>query len=435
MSNSARGTEIELHVVGPGEGGQHLSKTIVEGRLSPACGERFERCKKLVTVERKIGSSPNSTVVQLILFVPVEGGLRLVDVRADPNEITIQEVSDTIATGNCDPAAIYETRHRRQLACIEIIVNSKVVIGFYDIVFDPDAVSNTKLRSVYNLSLPSFDLSVVSNFVYVSLSSEDDDQWVYFTVSNSLRAFSPFVVLDYGAKLPNCTAASQVSHVRDSVLIATCHSGSVVYFDLYELKAINQTVPSEHPYPCPSPDVDLKAYPTAEDPFIRFRHWSTGQEKDINLLGQQYNSGQCFGTDNLTLFCYEDQEQGTYCINLLSQLTSNTVHLSSNPCPPTGCHPWAVFEHRYLLVPEGEGIDSSASVVDCMNMFLTIIVAEHVPTDMITIAHLPTTSTKPILPTQPVTKEKDGIDPRWWSTLTIPGLLAINIVVVVSVYM
>lgn len=414
VANNFEGTGTVLYIVGEEDGDEYFSKKLQTGQLSPACGDRYERCKKLAVDKQVFASSLQDTIVQLILFVPVEGGLVPVDVRADPNKTTVPD-TDRIPTDSCNPAALYETKpHQFQMACIETLDSSDTLkILFYDIEFDSEDVSQTRLRKISSKSFASASLSQVSNFEYVN---HDGSQYVLFTTSDRLNVFDPF--LDYydSAKLANCTAAYQVEHVRNAILAITCYSGSVVYFDLIQWTVINQTLPTERPYTCPDPNVDLKAYPSADSPFISCHFWDTDLGRNVELRGHQYTSGHCLGTEHWSSFVYVDQEQGMFAINFTSW---QTISLSSTPCPATGWYPWAVFEHRYLLIPEGEGIDSSANVVDCESGFSTIIKAQHVPTDMVTVAHLPTSS-KVHPPTGVVEKEKDGFDPRWLATLSLP---------------
>ena len=341
---------------------QQFSDILKGSYLSPLCGERLFRCKRLLVDEVQL--DPNTT--QYTIFVPLTRKLAIIVFRYNRVQSEMSYHKHNIMELECSPVAVFKTQSSFLMVCM-----GNTVLLLYELRMELDTYHrHQRLKQPFHESL---DFSQLSNFEYAVI---EDTPIVYFSLGNILYVITPLeglfeeVVI---SKLADCSVANLLEYVRDWTLLIYCRNGSRVTFDLNARDWFNQTSPSEDRlYTCPNRDVHLLVNPEAS--YVTYGLWSQNTREFFDMEGTHFHSGVCFGA-NRTLFAYVDREKGVYVLD--PAVSSTSFHLSSKMClVDIHCETsMLVYGNRYLVVEEQE--DSSLttlSVLDSRKNFSSFMV-------------------------------------------------------------
>ena len=365
---------------------QFINPLEIFGRyLSSECGPLYRRCRELF-VWRKEG------LCQYVVFVPLDNGILLVGVRRDEKlQLSIfgHHIID-VSAAECSPVATFAVfgsdiffvcvdQARRYLTVAQIYLNATSIAS---------AEVDGPLVDFRTLEEPP----ALSDFEFISLGPVSySSQRIYFATGSLIYALVPESYLHYHiGEMDSCRKAESLVYSRDDTLIAYCNE-SAVYFDLQAEVELNASVYSDpmggQPIVCSDRDVYLVVHQSTTSYYIVYGQWSLNIRATVDLQGTQFDSGVCFGVGQSSFFAYIDRSEGVFVQELFSSNSSSSLHrLSSSSCPPSGCEPLAVFQHRYLATRAGSDNDRSVVVVDTQDLSSApIISAEHTAADLLTL--------------------------------------------------
>ena len=401
-----------------------------EGRyLSSECGEHFFRCKDLF-VTSSTSTVKNKTILYHIVFVPLHDGILLLKYLY--NGASLSKTDDyflEISIG-CSPTFISEISGNIFAVCLNQEKRNATVLRVY---LDSTSIEHSRVSSPL---ITSNGLTNLSDFKYInSDDSNPNDQQIVFASSNYIHSFAPLSYLSYPLGiLGYCSIPGSLAYAPDDVLLVYCHDGSAVYFSLSHEHAINQTQYSEHgqPFLCPNPDVQIAVFASAS--YVQYTVWSNNSRENFNVHDMKFDSGVCVGSIKHTLFAYNDKDKGVY---VLDTATSNLARLSSKACLNSHCAPLLVFQNRYIVIREREKYDADVIVVDSQQNYATVITAEHVRADLLTLlieqgSNLCSTNSTPS-PSTPTSLPPSGPGVQIVGPVAGSGVALLVVVIVCSV--
>ena len=207
-------------------------------------------------------------------------------------------------------------------------------------------------------------------------------------------------------------------YIGGDTLIGSCREGATIYFDLnYETWTKYQPYSSYgRPYVCP--DCSKRLVVFLQGGYVQFNVSETKMIR-LELLGDNFVSGECFGNSSGFHFVYIDQQEGTFILDLT---TFNFTQLSTKPCFTIDnnlkCAQVQVLDNQYLVVRQWENHENligpnnstaqQTTVFDAQDSFqvVTTISETNRSTSLISIiaSNLKSCpSTVPIVPTTEMT--------------------------------
>ena len=350
-----------------------IAVTVGDHYLSPECGSHYSRCKELLVVETK-------STGQRIVLVPILNGILLLELRYNGWEISLTDYQTIEIAFGCSPTAIFKILSSIFTICLNLQTRYLTLL---EIDLNIASIKDTEITSPLLLFNELNDPPKLSNFVLADLDTDAESQLIYFSTAGYMYAIIPFSYLysDSG-KLAFCTQADSIVRADQWTLIAYCNDDSTVYYDMFYNDWINQTEYTERgkTYVCPNnPDVHLAVYPAS---YIQYGLWSQNSLENFNIPGMKFDSGECFGAKNNSLFVYNDKDAGVY---VLETSSSTLIQLSPRPCPDSHCEPLMVFDNRYVVIREKDTFDASVTVVDSQQSYSKIINGLHTQADLLTL--------------------------------------------------
>lgn len=395
-SNTAQGVEVLLLQSNEEKTSFINPLEILGHHLSSECGPLYRRCQELF-VRRS-----EDVNTQYIVFVPLDDGILLVDVRRDERmqlSIFRHHIID-VSAAECSPVATFAVfdsdiffvcvnQGRGYLTVVQIYLNSTSIAntGVDGPLIDFDALEEP----------PS-----LSDFEFISLGPISySGQRIYFATGSLIFALVPESYLHYyTGEMHNCTGAESLVYSRDDTLIAYCHT-SAVYFDLLNEVELNTSMYSDpmggQPIICSDRDVFLMVRMSSSSYYIVYGQWSHNVRATVNLQGTQFDSGVCFGVGQSSFFAYIDRSEGVFVLELFSSNSPPPLHrLSSSSCPRSGCEPLVVFQDRFVAIRTNKDNDRSVMMVDTQELSSPpTISAEHTAADLLTLLVDPTSCSDP----------------------------------------
>ena len=396
---------------------------ILDHYLSSECGPLNRRCQELFV------SSVNES--QFIVFIPLDDGILLVDVRRNNGTqlaISGHHIIDVAAAG-CSPVASFLVLNA-DIFCV-CVDQAKRYVTVLQIYLDHSALQLTGVNG------PLIDFRALeepprlSDFEFISLGPTSfSSQRIFFSTGGLLYALVPESYLHYFMGELSCSAAQSLVSVGDDTLIAYCNE-SAVYFDIVGEVQLNSSVYSDpmggQPLVCSDRDVHMVVRQTGSGHYCEYGRWSVNSRRNVNLQGSSFQSGVCFGVGDASLLAYVDKAEGVFVQELFTD-DSSLHQLSSSPCPPTECEPLRVFQERYIVIRGYQGNDPFTHVVDARNLSSPpLIAAEHASADLLAVlvapcpASSPSTATPEATSAPQPTPSPSTATPR--ETTTLPPLV------------
>lgn len=357
----------------------HDTETLRDQRLSQICISSPD-CAKLLHRT----SSLDSDITQVVIVLPLETGIALLEYRYSGNELT--QAESQVFDKGCSTTAVVQTDNGNKGPFFVCLTPSKIFI--YEIMIG-DRVQDSSLPA---MEMFDVDTSNVSNFIYTFMDGED--RIVYASGNDIFTIQLPLFHYQHLGKLANCSKVDRLERVRgtEPEIWARCEDGSTKSFDI-TLQSENISSPESFRFVCPDPGVILEV---VDDTFIKYGLESTSTfEPNTPLPGSRFRSdlSVCFSMQGVTFLAFVDEQEGVYLFN--SSASDAITKLSElQACSPgTGlCKQLLVFENRYLHVREPDG----NTLVDVQNLEVLI---DHQFTEVEFVAVLKLEMTPPPTPT------------------------------------
>lgn len=319
------------------------------GQMLPSdsqCGEDNFRCKSPLIIKNTI---LNSTII----FVPLHNALLLANFVLNDTGLNLEEYHlINLTRFNCSPVTSFKILSSVYTICLNI---EESYLGLFEIRLNSDSL--TRASIIGPLAQNYFSIqssSQVSDFKYIELYNF---HFIYFAFANYLYYFDPLnYVLNYAGHFhPNCTSVKELVYIGGDTLTGYCREGATIYFDLnYESWTFYQPYLSYgRPFVCPDPSKRLIVFLQMQGGYVQFNVNETKTIR-LELVGESFISGECFGDSSGFYFVYVDQQEGTFVLNLT---TFNSTQLSTQqPCFNNNlkCMPVQVLDNQYLIVQQRE---------------------------------------------------------------------------------
>ena len=306
------------------------------------CGEDHVRCKNHLVVKNTVNINSS------ILFVALRNSLLLANFVSNDTDLTLQDYHLINLTHfNCSPITSLEIARSVYTICLNL---EQSYLSLFEIRLNTEYLTRTII--VGPLARNYFELSAsvgLSEFKYVELYHF---YFIYFVYANYLYYFEPLeYTMDYVGDLHrNCSSVQELEYAGDDILIAHCRNRAAVYYNLaYGYRTVYQTyAESGRPYVCTNLNTRMKI--VQRDGHIQI-NVGKGNTSNIQLMGEDFVSGECFGDNRGFYFAYIDQTIGTFVLDLA---TFNFTQLSNQSCSITNqeCKPVKVLNKQYLVVHE-----------------------------------------------------------------------------------
>ena len=324
--------EIVLHLAG-----QKLP-------LDTQCGEDGFRCKKSLDIRNNL---LNSTVV----FVPLQNALLLTRFVLNDTGITLEEYHlINLTRFNCTPVASFKILQSVYTVCLNV---EESYLALFEVRLNSESLTRASIVGPLARNYFSIQSSnQISEFKYIELYNF---HFIYFSYLNYLYYFDPLnYVLNYAGPFhQNCTSVKELVYIGGDTLIGSCREGATIYFDLnYETWTKYQPYSSyARPYVCP--DRNNRLIVSLQGGYVQFNVSETKMIR-LELIGDDFVSGECFGNSSGFHFVYVDQQEGTFILDLT---TFNFTQISTQqPCFNNNlkCTPVQVLNNQYLFVQQWE---------------------------------------------------------------------------------
>ena len=345
---------VTLSILATNGNGDNLRVLHLAGQKLPSdtqCGEDNFRCKSHLKVKNTL---LNSTVV----FVPLHNALLLANFVLNDTGITVEEYHlINLTRFNCTPITSVKILYSVYTICLN---TEESYLALFEIRLNSESLTRTSVigplaRNYFNIQ----NSSQVSDFKYIELYNF---HFLYFAYANYLYYFDPLnYVLNYAGHFhPNCTSVKELVYIGEDTLIGHCREGATIYFDLnYESWTFYQPY-SSYGRPLICPDYDKRLAVFSEGGYVQFSDVSESGTIRLQLIGENFVSGECFGDSSGFYFVYADQHEGTFILDLT---TFNFTQLSTQPCfivdSNMKCKPFQVLNNQYLIVQQLENLMDS----------------------------------------------------------------------------
>ena len=308
------------------------------------CGEDNFRCKSPLIIK-------NIFLNSTIMFVPLHNALLLANFVLNDTGLNLEECHlINLTRFNCTPVTSFKILNSVYTICLNI---EESYLGLFEIRLNSDSL--TRASIIGPLAQNYFSIqssSQVSDFKYIELYNF---HFIYFAFANYLYYFDPLnYVLNYAGHFhPNCTSVKELVYIGGDTLTGYCREGATIYFDLnYESWTFYQPyINYGRPFVCPDPSKILVVF--LQGGYVRFNVNETKTIR-LELVGENFISGECFGDSSGFYFVYVDQQEGTF---ILDFTTFNFTQLSTQqPCFNNNlkCMPVQVLDNQYLIVQQWE---------------------------------------------------------------------------------
>ena len=373
------------------------------------CGEDGFRCKNFLVIKNTI---LNSTLV----FVPLHNALLLTRFVLNDTGIILEEYHlINLTRFNCTPVASFEVLHSVYTVCLNV---EESYLALFEVRLNSESLTRASIIGPLARNYFSIQSSnQISEFKYIELYNF---HFIYFAYANYLYYFDPLnYVLNYAGPFhQNCTSVKELVYIGRDTIIGSCREGATIYFDLnYETWTKYQPYSSYgRPYVCPDRSKRLIVF--LQGGYVQFNVSETKMIR-LELIGNDFVSGECFGDSSGFHFVYIDQQEGTFVLDLT---TFNFTQILTKPCFTIDnnlkCAQIQVLDNQYLVVQQWENHENltgpnnstaqQTTVFDAQDNFqvVTTISETNRSTSLISIiaSNLKSCpSTVPIVPTTEIT--------------------------------
>lgn len=387
---------------------QELQRLILQGHhLSEECGNQFVRCQNLLRETFHAGG-----VQQTVVLVPLVEGLAVVGVSRGANAIfhialhTILQTSGTPITDiNCSPSSAYKILDGYFAVCTNQTTN---FVSVFEIHLNKSFLPSTGITYPTNqLTIPPYVGSIAnaSNFVHVEI--DRNHEYIIFAVGTVIYFMRPFLYAagPLGNSIPSetCERVHTLVHQQEAVLYAYC-TEHIFTYDIGDENWLVQDTFARRgiPYPCPKQETGLSVFAD----YIQYT--TNGQVEEVEIQGDAYSSGVCFGNATQSYFAFRDKNLGDFSLDLS---TAELVLVTSSSCQDD-CYPLSAVDSRYLIVREDA--TRTVLVLDYLGERLRLIEALHASAALATVVSLECLTEDPVITgsTGDITTGAGGITTR-----------------------
>jgi hypothetical protein len=280
---------------------------------------------------------------------------------------------------SCSPSSVYKILDTHFVVCTNKTTN---YVSVFEVQLNASSLSSTDLTYPTNqLLIPSFvgNIENASNFVHIEL--DRNHEYIIFAVGTVIYSMRPFLYAagPFGNGVPSatCERVGSLVHKGGSELYAYC-SEHLFTYDIGEENWLVQDTFARRglPYQCPEEETGLSVFAD----YIQYN--LDGLVENVEIQGNSYSSGVCFGNTTQSYFAFRDKSRGVFSLTLQ---TSETVSVSAQACQDE-CYPLTVINSRYLIVRE----DASRKVLvlDFLGERQRLIEALHARAELATVVLL-----------------------------------------------
>lgn len=314
------------------------------------CGEDNFRCKNPLIIKNTLLDS-----ISTVAFIPLHNALLLTNFVLNDTEINLEEYHlINLTRFNCTPVTSFKILNSVYTICLNI-ENSYIAV--FEVRLSSESLTRAAIIGPLARNYFSIQSSIqISDFKYIELYNF---HFIYFAYANYLYYFDPLnYVLNYaGSFHQNCTSIKELVYIGGDTLIGYCTENATIYFDLsYEYWTFYQPYTRYgRPFVCPNHNKRLVVFLQSEGGYVQFNVNETKTIR-LELLGENFVSGECFGDSSGFHFVFVDQHEGTFVLDLT---TFNFTQLSIQPCftmdsKDLKCKPVQILDNQYLIVQQWE---------------------------------------------------------------------------------
>ncbi len=313
-------------------------------QLSRECGDSQFRCQDLLVESYSVGSTRHTVV-----FLPLDGGLGLVDItqtapyyRVEYNQQILRTDGEPQAI-SCSPSAVFKILDGYFAVCTNQTSN---FVSVFEILLNKTFPARSLISYPTNqLTIPPQLGGVVniSNFLHIEL--DINHQYIVFGIGTSVFSLRP---LQYSSERLEDVRASACDRIHSLSPLAGeqfyIHCAEHLFtYDIGEedwllLDRVDQR---GIPYVCPRGNAYLSVFSS----YIEFTD-SDNLRVTVELPGQAYSDGMCFGNATQSYFAFRDKTAGAFVLDLQS---SEVTAVMTTACGGE-CYPLLALHQRYLII-------------------------------------------------------------------------------------
>lgn len=360
--------------------------TLQGQHLSQECGQEFFRCQVLFRETLRSADGSRRTVV----FVPLVAGLAIVGISRDDataqyhTELhTVLETFASLPGISCSPSAVYKILDGYFVVCSNQTTN---FVSVFEVQLNRSSLQSSRITYPTNeIIVPASvgNIANASNFLHVEI--DPNHEYIVFAVGTVIYTLRPFIYASgpLGNDIPIefCDRVHTLVHHQGAVFYAYCNQHFFTYDIGEEDWLFRDTFArSGIPYQCPRQETVLRVFSN----HIQFALDGQSNE-DVEIEGEAYRSGVCFGNSTLSYFAFRDGSLGVFALSLEAPQLVPVV-TSSSACHGA-CYPLVAVDNRYLVARDKAA--RKVLVLDFqgrnLGQNLTLIEARHVTPALATV--------------------------------------------------
>lgn len=325
--------------------------------LSHECGPNLERCQDPL-VEYYINSTDKSK--HSIIFIPLDGGLALVDVaRSDyPLGGTVIQHFIFLTNGepveiSCSPSAVFKIIDGFYVVCTNWTTN---FVSIFEIYLNKTSLKSTQFSFPLNeLTVPASlgNITNATNFIHIEYLSY---HYIVFALGTAFYSLRPFFYAENrlgDVQSKYCDAVHLLVQKEGVEFWAYC-SDYVYSYDVGEGDWNTRYALAERgiTYQCSQARVKVSVFSDHAN------IGRGGSDDSVNMRGSDFVNGVCFGNGSRDFFAYVDELAGVYVMDVETTEMRAIYELGCND----RCLPPIVVNSSYLII-RGVG-ERKVSVLD-----------------------------------------------------------------------
>ena len=333
--------------------------------LSPECGQNYIRCQDVLT--------KSVNLRQKVIFVPLRNALGLVSVRVVKDIPLHLEMSyTTLPTPSCSPSAVVKMLENYFAVCTD---SSSNLVNVYDVRLNAASLDKSSLSRAIHRTVPPDIGSIARASNYLHIGLDPNHEYVVFAFDTNFVSLRPFdYSLEILSEVPSeyCEAVNMLAPLNGPQFYAYCTEYLYMY-DIGEENWLYRYTFTERgmPYQCPQGQTNVSVF----DSYIHLEF--SDSSKNVDITGDAYGSGVCFGNVSQAFFAFADTSDGVSVLNLTD---AEWISVSTAGCQ-AACYPLIAVDNRYLIARDSTG----TRVFDFFGDQMELITAAHNVPPLVTL--------------------------------------------------
>lgn len=317
--------------------------------LSPACANHVTRCRQLIVIQEE-----ESQLVGILFPLNNSIGLMVFNDRGEDLVHHTTYMLHFEHHQDCAPIAIVEFKKNNYTVCIDPM--GRIISCLINLQFENITQSYLQC-STSGLFRSPIDYSLISNIVWV-----DQNDYLMFIFGRRLYRLYPerstlsISVFQFPQNHIPTNVQLVYSRVQNELIIHYFDSQLETIYIAFDLsverwESFHNNTNLE--YSC------FNGYSVFVFPgfsVILYEKQKPQEEgivpTQIDITGNHFITGLCFGNTTHPYFVYVDQSQGIFILDIS---TLNSTTLSTSVCARGECQIPILYQSRYLLLREGQG--------------------------------------------------------------------------------